>query len=124
MGNSKYPFGRSQFGEGGLQDMVISGLTVQSPKTATFYIHGLGGCLDDWPHLKDSICHHMPMIRVSCFGISNPVSAVGLATFGDVWACLQNSRQSISTVADILRLESFNIDPQLGRIHCLPHGPE
>lgn len=82
--------------------------TVHS-RRATFYLHGLGGCLDDCPGLEESICPQMPMIRVSAFGISNPVSAIGLATFGDICAFLHNSRQSISTIADILRLESFNI---------------
>jgi len=78
-------------------------------RTATFYLHGLGGCLDDCPEIEDTICGCMPLIRVSGFGISNPVSAIGLATFGDVCAFLHNSRQSVSTIADTLRLDSFNI---------------
>lgn len=78
-------------------------------RTATFYLHGLGGCLDDCPGIEDTICRHMPMIRVSCFGISNPGNAIGLATFGDVCAFLHNSRQSVSTIADIFQLDSFNI---------------
>ena len=77
--------------------------------TATFYLHGLGGCLDDCPGLEDTICPHTPMIRVSCFGVSDPVRTIGFATFGDVCAILHNSRQSILTIADILQLESYKI---------------
>lgn len=78
-------------------------------KTATFYLHGLGGCLDDCPGLEDTICAHNPMIRVSCFGISDPVKSIGFATFGDICAILRNSRQTIYTIADILRLDSYNM---------------
>jgi pimeloyl-ACP methyl ester carboxylesterase len=88
---------------------IWSGESEVSPRTGTFYLHGLGGCLDDCPGLEDSICPHTPMIRVSCFGISDPVRTIGLATFGDICAILHNSRQSIYTIADHLELVSYNV---------------
>jgi hypothetical protein len=63
----------------------------------------------------------MPMIRVSCFGISILASAIGFAIFGDVCTFLNNSQLSISTIADLLQLSSFNIvaHSRGGFIACL-----
>jgi pimeloyl-ACP methyl ester carboxylesterase len=82
------------------------------PKTATFYLHGFGGCLDDTPFIEDVICSHHPLIRVACSGVSGAFNSkinIGSATFGDVCAILHNSRQSVCTIADILRLESYSV---------------
>ncbi len=83
------------------------------PRKAVFYLHGLGGSLDACPiDLEDSICPHEPLIRISCYGLAEGFGNIPkgfVATFGDVCAILHNGRQSIYTVADSLRLESYSI---------------
>jgi len=86
---------------------------VGHPTKAVFYLHGLGGTLDACPvDLEDNICPHEPLIRIACYGLAGGFGNIArgmIATFGDVCASLHNGRQSIYTIADNLRLESYSI---------------
>jgi pimeloyl-ACP methyl ester carboxylesterase len=79
------------------------------PRKAVFYLHGLGGTLDDCPFIEDTICSNAPLVRVSCWGATDPERSITWASFGDVCAMLHNARQSIYTLADIMDLESYSI---------------
>ncbi|MFH0822207.1 MAG: alpha/beta hydrolase [Pseudomonadota bacterium] len=78
-------------------------------KEAVFYLHGLGSDITACPEIDQVICAETHLIRVSCFGVSGSMKPILAATFGDVCAMLYNGRQSIYTIADLLRLDSYSI---------------
>jgi len=91
---------------------IISHSSIPMRNTAVFYLHGLGGSADENPFLEDIVCERSRMIRVACYGLSQGLLNIPkglLATLGDVCTLLYNGRQSIYTIADILRLDSYFI---------------
>src|SRR5271157_4499333 len=95
-----------------LEYKIWSGTTGQNSRSAVFYLHGLGGTLDDCPYIEDYICSHVPLVRVACYGLSEGfwnLPKVVASTFGDICAILRNGRQAIYSIADILELDSYSI---------------
>jgi pimeloyl-ACP methyl ester carboxylesterase len=89
---------------------IISHRSVPIKNTAVFYLHGLGGSVDENPLIEEIVCARTRLIRVTCYGLSLGLFNVPkgmLATFGDVCTALYNGRQSVYTIADILRLDSY-----------------
>lgn len=95
-----------------LEYKIISDGSVPMTNAAVFYLHGLGGSVDEIPLMEDMVCKQSRLIRVACYGLSQGLLNLPkglLATFGDVCTLLYNGRQSVHTIADILRLDSYFI---------------
>jgi pimeloyl-ACP methyl ester carboxylesterase len=96
----------------GVEYKIWSDSAVTRFESAVFYLHGLGGTLDDCPFIEDDVCPHAPLIRVSCYGLSEGlwnISKLSVATFGDICALLHNGRQAIYSIADALGLNSYSV---------------
>lgn len=80
-----------------------------SPLQAVFFLHGLGGGMDDCWEIDWDIQRRADLIRVECFGASGVPWTTPLSTFGDACTCLSNAMRTVTTIADRLSLERYGI---------------
>lgn len=81
----------------------------RGPLQAVFFLHGLGGGMEDHWEINWDIQSRTELIRVDCFATCGKPWISPMSTFGDACTCIANTMRTVTTIADRLSLDRYGI---------------